>query len=242
MNREYHKWFSPCLNREMELLVFGQGGERVIVFPTRQGRFFDYEGWGLTAALREQIQEGRIQLFCVDSLDSESLYGWEKHPKERIARHNEYENYILREVVPFTASKNSHPDLVAHGCSIGAYHAVNISLRNPLTFRKVIALSGRYDLTRPVGPFPDLFGGHYDSDIYFHTPNHFLPNLSDDAMIENLRNMQIALAVGKADPFSESNRELSQSLWDKGVWHSLDMWDGEAHCAKDWRQMVKRYF
>ena len=226
----------------MELLVFGAGGARVIVFPTRQGRFFDYENWGLTQALRSRIEQGQIQLFCVDSLDSESLYSWEKHPKDRIARHTEYEAYILDEVLPFTASKNDSPELVAHGCSIGAYHAVNISFRNPGRFGKVIGLSGRYDLTRPAGPFPALFGGHYDTEIYFHTPNHFLPNLSDPEMIESLRNMHIALAVGNTDPFGESNHELSRSLWDKGVWHSLDIWEGEAHCAKYWREMVVRYF
>jgi esterase/lipase superfamily enzyme len=240
--REYHKWFSHNLRREMELLVFGERGDRVVVFPTRQGRFFDYENWGLTGALREQIAGGQIQLYCVDSLDSESLYGWGKHPKDRIARHNEYEAYVLQEVIPFSEWKNPGSDLVAHGCSIGAYHAVNIALRNAGLFKKVVALSGRYDLTRPAGPFPDLFNGHYDKDLHYHTPNHFLPNLSDSEMIENLRNMQIALAVGRADPFGESNRDLSQSLWDKGVWHSLDLWDGEAHCAKYWRQMVGRYF
>src|ERR1035441_1121065 len=47
MNRQYHKWYSKHLNRDMELLVFGHRGDRVIVFPTRQGRFFDYENWGL---------------------------------------------------------------------------------------------------------------------------------------------------------------------------------------------------
>jgi esterase/lipase superfamily enzyme len=58
----------------MELLVFGHGGARVIVFPTREGRFFDYENFGLVASLSHRIEAGRIQLFCVDSVDSESLY------------------------------------------------------------------------------------------------------------------------------------------------------------------------
>ena len=43
MNREYHKWYSPSLSRDMELLVFGHAGLPVIVFPTSMGRFFDYE-------------------------------------------------------------------------------------------------------------------------------------------------------------------------------------------------------
>ena len=43
MNREYHKWFSPSLGRDMELLIFGDAGEPVIFFPTRTAHFYDYE-------------------------------------------------------------------------------------------------------------------------------------------------------------------------------------------------------
>ena len=54
--------------------------------------------------------------------------------------------------------------------------------------------------------------------------------------------MEISLAVGEADPFGESNRDLSAALWDKGVWHTLDFWEGQAHHAKSWQEMVRRYF
>jgi esterase/lipase superfamily enzyme len=226
----------------MELLVFGHGGARVLVFPTRQGRFFDYENWGLVDALSAAIRCGDLQLFCLDSLDSESLYCWGMPARDRIARHNQYESYVLNEVVPFTSIGNPEAELVSHGCSIGAYHAVNIAFRNPGVFARVVALSGRYDLTKPAGPFPDLFGGYYDSDIYFHTPNHFVPNLSEPVLIERLRSMEISLAVGETDPFGESNRDLSTALWEKGVWHSLEFWEGEAHRARFWREMVQRYF
>ena len=37
MNREYHKWYSPRLGRDMELLVFGHAGLPVLVFPTSGG-------------------------------------------------------------------------------------------------------------------------------------------------------------------------------------------------------------
>jgi esterase/lipase superfamily enzyme len=242
VNREYRKWFSPLLNREMELLVFGRSGARVIVFPTRQGRFFDFENWGLVEALREPIQAGRLQLFCVDSVDSESLYGAGAPPPQRIARHNQYEQYILKEVVPLTSFLNPSESLVALGCSIGAYHAVNVAFRHPGMFRRVVGLSGRYDLTQPIGCYQDLFDGHYDSEIYFHTPNHFVPNLEDHRMLENLRSLDIRLAVGESDYFCESNRKISQALWQKGVWHSLDIWPGTAHKAYSWRQMVGRYF
>lgn len=239
--REYVRWFSPALNREMELLVFGHGGARVLVFPTREGRFYDYENWGLVQSLAATINAGNLQLFCVDSIDSESLYCRMCPTVRRIARHNLYEKYILDEVIPFTRSRNDNPFLIAHGCSIGAYHAANIALRHPGLFRKVVALSGRFDLTRAVGPFEDLFRGHYNEDVYFHTPNHYVPNIHDEQQIDELRRMDIVLAVGMEDPFCSSNIELSQALSNKGVPNQLLLWEGEAHRARYWRQMVQHY-
>src|SRR5579871_6863929 len=52
VNREYHRWYSPALNRDMELLVFGHGGAGVLVFPTSMGRFYQYEDFGMVDTLR----------------------------------------------------------------------------------------------------------------------------------------------------------------------------------------------
>jgi len=241
MKRQHHKWFSPRLDRDMELLVFGHAGAKVLVFPTREGRFYDYENWGLVDALRHSIDGGHIRLFCVDGVDSESFYCRCAPPAVRTARHRQYEAYILQEAIPFMVSQNGVPSLIVHGCSIGAYHAMNLALRHPSIFCKVVALSGRYDLTRPVGPFEDLFGGHYDEDVYFLTPTHFLPNLNDPGLLEPMRRMDITLAVGEEDPFLESNRVLSEALSRKGISHRLAFWPGEAHRARYWREMVPHY-
>jgi esterase/lipase superfamily enzyme len=241
VKRQYHKWFSHSLGRDMELLVFGHAGAKVLVFPTREGRFYDYENWGLVHALRDSIAGGHIRLFCVDGVDSESLYCRTAPPAARAERHRQYELYILRELIPFMLSENGVPSLIAHGCSIGAYHAMTLALRHPTLFCKVVALSGRYDLTRPFGPFEDLFSGHYDQDIYFITPNHFLPNLSDIRFLDPIRRMDITLAVGEQDPFHESNVVLSQAFDEKNVPHRLAIWPGEAHRARYWREMVPHY-
>ena len=58
----------------MELLVFGHAGARVLVFPPRMGRFYDNENRGMIEALRPQLENGSMQLFCLDSLDGESFY------------------------------------------------------------------------------------------------------------------------------------------------------------------------
>jgi esterase/lipase superfamily enzyme len=241
VQREYRKWFSQRLGREMELLVFGHAGAKVLVFPTREGRFYDYENWGLVEALRQSLEGGHIRLFCVDGVDSESFYCRSVPPPARAERHCQYESYIIHEVIPFLHSENGSPFLIAHGCSIGAYHAINLALRYPTLFCRVVALSGRYDLTRAVGVFEDLFSGYYDENVYFLTPNHFLPNLHDAYLLDSMRRMHITLAVGENDPFHESNRVLSQALADKGIPHHLAIWPGEAHKASYWRGMIPHY-
>ncbi len=161
----------------MELLVIGHAGAKVLVFPTRGGRFFEYEDMRMPQVLREKIENGLLQFFCLDGIDRESFYcGW-AHPQGRMERHLQFEGYILHEVLPFVQATNSHPCLMAHGCSLGAYQAASMAFRHPHLFQKLVAFSGRYDLTLSVGDFGNLFDGWYSEDIYFHTPTHFLPNI-----------------------------------------------------------------
>ena len=95
MNREYHRWFSPSLQRDMEMLVFGHAGARVLVFPTSMGRFFQWEDSGMINTLGDQLEQGDIQLFCVDSVDEESWYAKWKPPAERAWRQTQYDNYLV---------------------------------------------------------------------------------------------------------------------------------------------------
>ncbi len=241
MNRDYHRWHSPSLGRDMELLVFGRTGARVLAFPPRLGRFFDYENWGVVEALRRHIEQGWAQLFCLDSVDEASLYGRWRHPRERIEYHESYERYVLDEVLTFSGWINPCPFVTALGCSLGAYHAANIVFRHPHRFGKLVALSGRYDLTSTIEHFGDLFDGYYDETVYFHTPCHFLPNLSDHGRLDAVRRLEIILAVGEEDPFRQSNHHVSSALWEKGAWNALHLWRGRAHRAADWRHMVSLY-
>ena len=205
MNREYHKWWSERLRRDMELLVFGHAGAKVLVFPTRFGRFYEYEKLGLVASLKHKIEQGWLQLYCIDGIDAESFYCEWAHPSGRIQRHKDFEEYILNEVLPFMHSRNSHDCVISHGLSLGAFHASNIAFRYPQFFKKLVAFSGRYDLTLNVEHFYDLFDGFYNDDIYFHTPSHFLPNLDCAWRLSKLKEMDITLVIGKEDPFLQNN-------------------------------------
>ncbi len=242
MHREYHKWFSPRLGRDMELLVFGHSGTRVLAFPTRLGRFFEYEDRGFIEALRDNLESGAIQLICVDSVDVESFYCEWKIPKDRIGRHMQYESYILQEVLPFSKYLNRNPHVTSFGCSLGAFHAMNIALRHPGIFKRVIAFSGRYDLTLACQDFHNLLHGYYDSDVYFNTPSHFMPGMTDELLLTQIRKLNITLVVGDEDPFYDNTKVLSDTFWSKGIAHSLHRWTGRAHRFRYWRQMARIYF
>lgn len=241
MNRKYHKWWSHHLQRDMELLVFGHGGMKVLVFPTRCGRFYEYEKIGMIEVLRDKIEAGSLQFFCVDSVDAEGLYCAQIAPPQRIARQQAFERYILDEVLPFIHAKNSNECLISHGLSLGAYHAANVVFRHPQHFKKLIAFSGRYDLTLSVECFSDLFEGFYSEDIYFHTPTHFLPNLNCELQLEALRQIEITLVIGNEDPFLQNNQQLSDILWGKNIAHQLILWEGRAHNGEYWKQMAPFY-
>jgi len=105
MNREYLRWYSPRLHRDMELLIFGHAGAKVLMFPTRDGRFFEYEQLGIVESLADKVKAGHLQLFCIEGLATETFYGSKWHPSERIRRHAAFEEYILNEVLPLMAQK-----------------------------------------------------------------------------------------------------------------------------------------
>jgi esterase/lipase superfamily enzyme len=241
MNREYHKWHSPALNREMELLVFGTGGARLLVFPSRKERFYEYEDHGMIHSLRGPIGAGQLQVICVDGIDAESLYCFEKQPEERIARHLQFERYIVEEVLPFSAKLNPRTPLTVHGCSFGAYHSVTLALRHPEHFVRVLALSGRYDLTLHTAHYHSLFHGFYSDALRDIVPSHFVPELADRKRLKAIRRIQFTLVVGDEDPFFENNLEISSALTEKNIPNQLHQWCGEAHRFRYWRQMVRVY-
>jgi esterase/lipase superfamily enzyme len=237
MKREYHRWFSPTLGREMELLVFGHDGLPAVVFPTSQGRFYEFEDRGMVEAVAEKLEGGRLQLFCVDSVDSESFYNRGVGPDWQIARQVQYENYVLREVLPFVRSQNRRPHLAAMGCSFGGYHAVNIAFRHPHLFTACLSMSGAFDL-RGLG----FLRGFHNDDTYFNLPYEYLPNLSDWGTLDRMRHNTYVLATGVHDQCWSDNERLAAVLRSKGVPVHLDVWgDNARHDWPWWQRMAQVY-
>ena len=163
MRRDYHKWYSQRLNRHMELLSYGHAGMPILVFPSSMGKFFEYEDRGMINAIWQKIENGHLQLFCVDSVDKESWYNKGLHPHDRVARHIQYENYVLFEVLPLIRGTNGSQQICATGCSFGAYHALNFSLKHPDVVGYCVAMSGAFDMR-------SFLNGYYDNECYFNNP------------------------------------------------------------------------
>src|SRR3990170_277458 len=69
MNIDHHKAWSPNPDQEMEWNVYAEAGKPVLVFPTRGGRYYDYEVFGMVEACRPFIDKCGIRLFAADSVD-----------------------------------------------------------------------------------------------------------------------------------------------------------------------------
>lgn len=236
MQRDYHKWFSPSLGRDMETLVFGHAGAPVLVFPTSGGRFYEYEDFGMIGALAHHLDQGWIQLYCVDGVDRESWYNRDVHPHVRAMRHNQYEGYVLNEVLPLIRSLNPNDFLMTTGCSFGAYHAANIAFKNPWLFRRLLAISGAYDLHF-------ILHEYWDEDCYFNSPISYLPNLGDERYLGPLRSsLQIILCSGGwTDICHQGTQDMARVLRDKGIPHTLDVWDEAWHDWPWWHQMTLKH-
>jgi esterase/lipase superfamily enzyme len=236
MNREYHNNYSRELGRNMELLVFGTGGLPLLVFPTSQGRFFDYEDHGMVAVVQPKIDRGELQLYCLDSVDSESWYNKSVHPRERVQRHMQFERYLLNEFLRWMRSRNQSPRIGITGCSFGGYHSVNFALRHPDLVSLCVSMGGAFDIRQ-------FLDGYYDEDCYFNCPPDYLANLNDEWYLTHYRNMKLVLATGEDDICRAENERLSGIMNAKQIPHWLDIWgDHTGHDWPWWQRMSAKLF
>ena len=220
----------------MELLAFGDRGRPVLVFPTSRGRFYEYENAGMIAALSGKIEQGELQVFCVDSIDAESWYNRGIHPHERVMRQMAYESYILYEVLPLMKGVSGAGQISTTGCSLGGYQALNFALKHPDATCACISMSGSFEMK----PFMD---GYYDSDFYFNNPFDYIPNMNDAWFLERYKGMKLVLGVGDHDICLGENFRMADALGKKGIPHWLDVWTGgERHDWPLWQRMAVKFF
>jgi len=239
MKIEYYKFWSRHLQQDMELKVYGQSGKPVLVFPSFCGRFYDYENFGMIEAASKYIEEGLFQFCTVDSIDSQTWGNFDGDLATRGRRHENYNLYITKEVVPFIHDRRGeHQMLLTTGCSMGGYHSANFFFRHPDIFDSLISLSGVYDLRLFVD-------NSMDKDVKRNSPLLYLPDLTDEWYLRHYRRSTIIICSGQGaweDRMLADIAALRGVLAEKQIHAWIDLWGKDVNHDWPWWRKMLAYF
>ena len=235
MNKQLSSWFSPSLNKEMPIVSYGHYGFVLLLIPTAAADYLEYERFQMMDALAPHIDTGKIRVFSIDSMNKESWMNKEMIPAHKAIRQNQFNEYVFNEVIPFIRTSTSQETMIyTCGASFGALHAMNLFLKRPDIINGAISMSGVYNLT-------EYTDGFWDDQVYYNSPEHYVPNLNDDWYLEKIRaSHHIHIYTGSGnyeDP--EASKRFSAVLYNKGIWNDLDVWGTDiTHDWPTWRKML----
>ncbi|MBP9099482.1 MAG: esterase [Ferruginibacter sp.] len=238
MKRELASWYSPSLQKEMPIAAYGDYGFALLLVPTAAADYLEYERFQLMDTLAPYINSGKVKVFSINSINKESWLNKEMQGEHKGIRHNQFNNYVFDEVVPFIRTNTSaETPIITCGASFGALHSMNLFLKRPDLINGVIAMSGVYDLS-------EYTDGFFDDQVYFNSPQHYKPNLTDNWYLDNIRkSSHIHILTGSGD-YEDPNasRRFSEVLHNKGIPHDLDIWGPEwKHDWPTWKAMLPAY-
>ena len=238
MVSEYHKHYSNALGRDMEYKTYGDTGRPILVFPSQDGRYYDYANFGMIDVLAPWIESGQCRVICCDGIDWETWSNFGGDPRWRIEQHERWYNYIIEELLP-TVRQTEDETFIVTGCSMGGFHAGNFFFRRPDIFDTLIALSGLYHAGYG-------FGSYGDDLTYANSPQDFLPNMpADHPWMDLYRQRRIILCVGQGkweDELLESTRKMDEILCRKGIPAWIDYWGFDVDHDWPWWRKQLAYF
>jgi esterase/lipase superfamily enzyme len=238
MERTLYSWHSPSLNKEMPIAIYGHYGFALLLVPTAAADYLEYERFQLLDHIAPFIEAGKLKVYSIDSINNESWMNNNMNPRDKVIRHQQWNDYVFNEVVPFIRTNSSSDTMIyTCGASFGALHSMNLFLKRPDIINGVLAMSGVYDLT-------EYTKGHYDDDVYFNSPMHYMPNLTDHNVLEQIRmtnHLHIFTGSGAYEDPTSSGR-FARILYDKAINYELDVWGQEwPHDWNTWRKVLPHY-
>lgn len=235
MKREITNWFSPALQKEMPIAVYGNYGFALLLIPTAAADYLEYERFQMIEALKPFINAGKIKVYSVNSMNTESWMNYGMEGAHKAIRHNQFNEYIFNEVIPFIKNDSSwETPVIVAGASFGALHSMNLFLKRPDLIDGVIAMSGVYDLT-------EYSRGFFDDQVYLNSPVHYIPNLTNHAILEQIRTSRhIHILSGCGDHEDpDAARKFAGILYNKNINYELSIWGNEwKHDWPTWREML----
>ncbi len=241
MRREHVVLATPALGGRGDLIAYGHLGRPLLAFPSQEGKAWDFEDRGMIEALAPLIDAGQLKVYCVDSLDSASWHRQDVPLEERARLHGGYEDWILGEVVPWIhADCSGLIEIMATGCSFGAYHAANFALKHAHVFPLALCMSGVYDVAAlGWGPRHDAF--------YFNNPMSYVPNLTGDHLEWLRRHVNLVLVAGQGQwedttGALDSTRRFAKMLERRGIKHEMDLWGFDVpHDWPSWAAQIAHH-
>ena len=234
MQKEIFGWHSPALNKHMEIISYGHYGFALLLLPTAAADYLEYERFLLIDALKPQILAGKVKVFSINSINSESWLNSKMWPRHKAMRHVQFNEYVFEEVVPHIKRMTSDDTpIIVSGASFGALHSMNLFLKRPDLINGVIAMSGVYNLH-------EYTKGYTDDDVYFNGPMSYLPDLDNEWFLSRIRKGKIHILSGQGDyEAPEASRAMSALLNSKSIPHDLDIWGYDMkHDWPTWRSML----
>jgi esterase/lipase superfamily enzyme len=238
MHRDHQCWYSHRLNRHMGVAIYGNYGWPILAFPTSGGDEWEMEGQSMIRTLSPYLEQGRIRIFCINSVNNDSFGNKGAHPFHRSWMQAQYDAYVANEVFPFIDSQCQTPGIgiATLGASLGAYHAANTLFKHPDHVKRCYALSGIYDLR-------DSMDGMYDDNFYFNNPVDYMANQSDPWYFHQYASCDIHLVTGCGSwENSGPTYRMSEILRNRGIAHHLDDWGPEGgHEWPYWHHQMWEY-
>jgi esterase/lipase superfamily enzyme len=235
MRKNITSWYSPSLGKNMPIATYGHYGFCLLLIPTAAADYLEYERFQLIDTLAPLINAGKLKVYSIDSINKESWMNNNMIPAHKAIRQNQFNQYVHNEVIPFIRNESGQGTFIyTCGASFGALHAMNLFLKRPDIINGVISMSGVYDLT-------EYTKGYWDDQVYFNSPIHYIPNLYNDWYLSKIKSSHhIHIFTGSGDyEDPAANSRFSKVLWDKGIWHNLDIWGKDIkHDWSTWRKML----
>lgn len=238
MRREETVWHSPTLGKSMEIVTYGHNGFAFLMIPTAASGYLEYEQYGLIEAVAPYINSGKVKVYCINSINAESWMNPYMSGKEKGWRHHLYNEYVIKEVVPYIRNTTSpYVPIYTSGASFGALHAANLFFKHPDILNGFVGMSGCYDLT----VYTD---GYFDDNVYFNSPVHYLKNLNVEWHLSLYRKSNHIHFVTGSGAYErpECSIQISEILNSKYVHNELDLWGKDIpHEWWVWKKMLPYY-
>lgn len=241
MRREHISLAAPTIGGSGDVIAYGSYGRPLLVFPSQQGRAWDYENNGMIGAIAELIDAGRLKVYCVDSYDAGSWDRADVSIEERARLHGGYEEWILGHVVPWIHRDcGGFTEIMVTGCSFGAYHSANLAFKRADLFPVAICLSGVYDVSV-------LGWGEQGDALYFNNPMVYVQHLGGDHLewLRGRANLVLVCGQGQWEDTTgalDSTRAFAAILGSKGIRHELDIWGHDIpHDWPSWRRQIAHH-